>query len=342
MSNPVSQPKLAPLSRHLAQHPPRRLLLIQPGALGDSLLTLPIAGQLGKTFPKLAIEIMGHLDYIRPFIHHLAITAIASIDTAPLHLLFAESPGQLPAAFAHYLARFDAVVTWLSQPDSPFARNLSAAVAGPVICINPSPPPDYPHHVVHYWLSQLFRNPPPPQQCDSKLRLSNADISPAVQQLSTRLSWPLEKTNYLVFHPGAGSEQKTWPPTCFAQLARRITEDTNYRVVYILGPAETERFSDETINLLNSTGQVLSDLDITQASALLHHARAFLGHDSGPTHLALALSIPTLALFGPSNPTHWRPLAPSAKIICTPDQSSLCSQSLTVDTVYDALQDVIS
>ncbi|GAH74766.1 unnamed protein product, partial [marine sediment metagenome] len=156
-----------------------------------------------------------------------------------------------------------------------------------------------------------------------------------------RLGWPLDQTEYLIFHPGAGSAQKTWPAPCFAQLASRITENTNYRIVYLLGPAETERFDARTLSLFNSTGQVLPDLDILQACALISHSLAFLGHDSGPTHLAAALSIRTLAIFGPSNSTHWQPLASTTRTICSPDQSPLCSQSVTIDTVYDALQNVL-
>ncbi len=316
-------------------------MLIQPGALGDSLLTLPVADQLSKAFPHLSIEILGHLDYISLFTRHLAITATADIDTAPLHLLFADPPAELPPAFADYLTRFDSAVTWLGQSDSPFSRNFSAAIPGPVIFIDRAPPPDYPHHVVHYWLSQFFENPPPPDQCDSQLRLSNADISAAVQQLTPRLGWPIDRTEYLVFHPGAGSPQKTWPAPCFAQLADRISKNSNYRIVYLLGPAETERFSPETINLLRTTGQVLPDLDIPQASALISHARAFLGHDSGPAHLAAALSIPTLAIFGPSNPTHWQPLGPTTRTICSPDQSPLSAESIPVDSAYNVLQNTL-
>ncbi len=337
----MSQPKFTLLSRRLAECPAERLLLIQPGALGDSLLTLPVADQLSKAFPSLAIEILGHLDYISLFPHHRAVSSVADIDTAPLHLLFAEPPGELPCVFADYLGRFDAAVSWLGQADSPFCRNLSAAIAGPVICIDRGPPCDYPHHVVHYWLSQLFRNPTPPDQWDYQLRLSDADVSAPAQQLSSRLGWPIDQTEYLIFHPGAGSAQKTWPASCFAQLASRITEDTNYRIVYLLGPAETERFCAQTISLLSTTGQVLSSLDISQASALISHSRAFLGHDSGPSHLAAALSVPTLALFGPSDPTHWQPLCPAAHIICTPDQSPLCPESPSIDAVYSALQNVL-
>ena len=79
-------PKFTLLSRPLAEYPPERLLLIQPGALGDSLLTLPVADQLSKALAGLSIEILGHLDYISLFTRHLAITATADIDTAPLQL----------------------------------------------------------------------------------------------------------------------------------------------------------------------------------------------------------------------------------------------------------------
>lgn len=336
----MSQPKLTLLSRSLGEHPPRRLLLIQTGALGDSLLTLPIADCLLKAFPSLSIDILGHLDYISLFTRHSAIAATADIDTAPLHLLFADPPGELPPTFADYLARFDAALTWLGQPHSHFCRNLSAAIAGPVICIDRGPPADYPNHVVHYWLSQLFTNPTPPQQWDYRLHLSKAHISAPAQQLSSRLDWPLDRTPYLAFHPGAGSPKKTWPAPCFAQLANRITEDTNYRIVYLLGSAEIERFSAQTLSLLSATGQVLSNLDITQAATLILHARAFLGHDSGPTHLAAALSIPTLAIFGPTNPTHWKPLAPPTRTICS-SKSPLCPESLPIDTVYSTLDDML-
>jgi heptosyltransferase III len=47
----------------------------------------------------------------------------------------------------------------------------------------------------------------------------------------------------------------------------------------------------------------------------LSRARLFLGNDSGVTHLAAALGIPTLALFGPSNDTQWRPVGPAVTLL---------------------------
>ena len=101
-------------------------------------------------------------------------------------------------------------------------------------------PPDYPHHVVHYWLSQLFTNLSAEGDWTYHLTLSDRHIIPASNQLTKRLGWPIHQTAYLVFHPGAGSGKKCWPIECFTQLASRLNQTTDYRIVYLLGPAEQE------------------------------------------------------------------------------------------------------
>ena len=317
------------------------VLLIQPGALGDSLLSLAVADQLLEAFPGLPIEMLGHLDYIRLFAGRSSITAVSDIDTAPLHLLFAQPPADLPPALADYLARFSAVINWLGQEGTPFARNLASAVAGPTLFIDRGPPTDYPHHVVHYWLSQLFDPPPPVASNACRMRLSDQDISTADADLSKLLPWPIDTTDYLVFHPGAGSPKKCWPIDSFVHLAQLITSRTNYRIVYLLGPVEQERFSPDTFALLSSTGRVLSDLDMSLVAALLSRSRAFLGHDTGPTHLAAAFGVPTVAIFGPTSPTHWQPLGSAVRLICSANSSPLTAHSLTIDSVYSTLFDVI-
>jgi hypothetical protein len=336
VSRPTSRPFLADISGPV--------LLIQPGALGDSLLSLAVAGRLSKileTFPGLPIEMLGHLDYIRLFAGRSSITAASDIDTTPMHLLFADPPADLPKAFADYLSRFSAVITWLGAQGTPFAGNLASAVSGPAFFIDRSPPADYPHHVVRYWLSQLFDPPPPAEPHACRLCLSDQDISAADTELSKLLPWPIDTTDYFVFHPGAGSPAKCWPVDSFVQLAQLITARTDYRVVYLLGPTERERFSRDTFALLSGTGHVLVDLDISLVAALIHRSRGFLGHDSGPTHLASALGVPTVAIFGPTNPIHWQPLGPIVRLISAANDSPLTAHSLSIDSVYSTIRDMI-
>ena len=340
----IAVPVNCPISTRFLPATAGPVLLVQSGALGDSILSLNVADQLAGRFPDLSVEMLGHLDYIRLFPGRSSISAVSDIDTAPLHLLFADPATELPSAFADYLHRFSAVISWFGQPDTLFARNLCYAVPGLVFFIDRGPPPGYPHHVVHYWLTQLFDTLPAASSSNAPglraggLSLSPQDTATADTQLSRLLPWPIHSTDYFVFHPGAGSLGKCWPIDSFVQLAQRFHSCTDYRVVYLLGPAERERFSAKTLETLRNSAPVLSDLDITSAAALICRSRGFLGHDSGPTHLAAALGVPTVAIFGPTNPTHWQPLGPSVRLICPPpDRPQPSLDGVTINRVYQTL-----
>jgi heptosyltransferase III len=59
---------------------------------------------------------------------------------------------------------------------------------------------------------------------------------------------------------------------------------------------------------------VIHDRELSKVAAVLSHANLYLGHDSGVTHLAAALSIPTIACFGPTRPQRWAPLGQTVSI----------------------------
>ena len=61
--------------------------------------------------------------------------------------------------------------------------------------------------------------------------------------------------------------------------------------------------------------QVLENLSLTEVSLHLRQCRAFIGNDSGITHLAAYLGCPTVALFGPTDPRVWGPIGRRSRII---------------------------
>jgi len=77
---------------------------------------------------------------------------------------------------------------------------------------------------------------------------------------------------------------------------------------------------------------LLQNAPLVQVAQHLHQCRCYLGNDSGITHLAAMLGIPTIALFGPSDPLIWRPLGRSVKII---QETPL--ERLNIDVVVDAI-----
>src|SRR5579884_786892 len=79
--------------------------------------------------------------------------------------------------------------------------------------------------------------------------------------------------------------------------------------------------------------QVLANRPLLEVASRLQACRCYLGNDSGITHLAALLGVPTIALFGPSDPAIWHPVGPAVKVI---QERPL--ERLPVDTVMEAIE----
>lgn len=108
----------------------------------------------------------------------------------------------------------------------------------------------------------------------------------------------------LVLHPGSGGRAKRWPAERFAGLARRFRSP-----LILLGPAETDLVVDGV--------ETARNWPLRKVVATLAAASAFVGNDSGVSHLASWLC-PTLALFGPTDPAVWAPVGPLARVLAAP------------------------
>lgn len=115
----------------------------------------------------------------------------------------------------------------------------------------------------------------------------------------------------LVVHPGSGGLAKRWTADGFAALARLAQAP-----LVLLGPAE-EELASRFAGL-----PVAKDWSLRRVAATLASARAFVGNDSGVSHLASWLC-PTLALFGPTDPKVWAPVGPFAEVLAAGDLSRL-------------------
>lgn len=101
-------------------------------------------------------------------------------------------------------------------------------------------------------------------------------------------------------HPGAGAAWKRWPAARFASLARKVPG-----AHLLAGPADA---SAAAAVLRDVSLPVLRPTTLRALADRLREARLFIGNDSGVTHLAAALGVPTVALFGPTDPAQWAPL----------------------------------
>jgi len=276
--------------------PTRRCLVIHPGALGDVLLALPALAHLGDlgfervlaAMPRLT-ALLGGSDYVE---------AAMDLDGLGLHRLFTPEPDP---SVLHGLAAYDAVVSWFGAGDPVYQAHL-ASLGRPVVVARATPTPDSRRHASRHLLETLAPLGPSPEKAPCvRLALGAGERARAEGWFAARGLAPGEA---IVLHPGAGTPAKAWPG--FAVLARRL-EAAGCPVVVTAGPADGATLARLARDGGLSETRIAHALSLPELAALLGAARAFVGNDSGPSHLAGAVGCPTLALFGPTDPVVWAP-----------------------------------
>jgi heptosyltransferase-3 len=110
-----------------------------------------------------------------------------------------------------------------------------------------------------------------------------------------------------VLHPYPKFAYKMWTRDAWVELGRRL-QSAGYEVVLTGGPdAEEKRYVEEIRRALPAATDLAGRLSFPQLSLLLTRAACYVGPDTVMTHLAAATGVPTVALFGPSNPMKWGP-----------------------------------
>jgi lipopolysaccharide heptosyltransferase I len=153
-------------------------------------------------------------------------------------------------------------------------------------------------------------------------------------------------SEYVVLSPGGGWRSKCWPAERFGKLALRILEELQLRCVINAGPGE-EDLAAAVIKAAGSAEPPAYGGSLGQLMALLKNADAVVAGDTGPLHLADALGVPVVAIFGPTDPSRNGPYRHNGVVLrwegaettyqrgTEPDQSLL---HVSVDEVLSAVR----
>ncbi len=117
----------------------------------------------------------------------------------------------------------------------------------------------------------------------------------------------------VVLAPGSGGRAKCWPASHWLALAQALGEPPHV----VVGPTEVER-DDPRRWPWPHGAHFLADCTPVALVGHVRQARWFVGNDSGPTHLAACLGVPTVALFGPTDPQVWAPVGPHVHCLLAP------------------------
>lgn len=269
--------------------PPPRVLVIRGGAIGDFILTLPAIRLLHETIVGCHLEIIGY-----PSIAELARTAgladsIRSLEHRTMAPLFAKN-APIDDVLAEHLRSFNLVVSFLYDPDGLFRASMERVGVKTFIECSPRVQNDGEHAS-----KQLAKGL-------EKLAMYLDDEHLRRAHLERRF----DGKNRVAIHVGSGSEKKNWHLEHWRRLAGGFPD---HEVVFITGEAEEER----GVKITAHTNW--HALPLPELAGRLSTCTAFLGHDSGISHLAAACGVPSLLLFGPTDPAVWAPPQPWATVL---------------------------
>jgi heptosyltransferase-3 len=290
-----------------------RMLIIRPGAIGDNLLTFPLLQHLHTTLNNLSITFVGNATVL-PLAHafELAQEIADYEDPRWSELFLPPDPAPHFRRLASLLQNRERAIVWLRDPESIVVKNLHTAGIQHVIQAPGRPTFDLnnnpvQHHIVTYLFNTIgIDNPPDP--------LWHVPVGYQWQAPTSTHQYP----RAVAIHPGSGGVQKCWPLTSFAQSILMLWQ-AQIPVLLLAGPAEHERLQ-ELLHYLPAPAspqllRICINTPLLTLSQELRACGAYIGNDSGVTHLAALLGLPTIALFGPTDPAHWHPIGPRTTIL---------------------------
>lgn len=208
------------------------------------------------------------------------------------------------------------------------------------------------HHEVEQHLHLVGAPPHLASNLDLEYHPSQ-DALALAQSLLNKHHIPIR--THLHIHLTARWASKCWPQEHFIRFIKRLTTESSFPLFLTCGPDKEElRYSREIIDHFPSLPHALGTLNPNQLGALIAQSRAFFGMDSMPMHLAAALKIPGVALFGMSVPENFGPWHAPIKVLSSPchcretgkrtcprSSQTDCLKAITPDQAYQAITEQI-
>ncbi len=307
------------------------ILVIHMGALGDVILSLPALQLIRHSCGTARIELLGTEPNLQLIAYDLDAAGVTSIDQARFAPLFL--PGEpLSTELRQYLKGMDAIFVFSRNPDSALVDNLRKGFPDRLRVIPCLPPPEMIIHVTRYQLGALEHLGDGNRYLPARLQVPHEDVRPQ-RRLQRHLSdsSPGQAKRLVGIHPGSGSPKKCWPRERFDDLLRSLTTEDDAAFLLFLGPAEEEW--DRSVPDVPGSARIrtIRNRPLHEVAQLLSLCRVYVGNDSGITHLAAALGVPTVAIFGPTDPRLWKPVGAQVTIVSPDTECAPCEREGRVD-----------
>ena len=319
-----------------------RLLVVRLSAMGDIIHTLPAAAALRQAFPHATLgwlieerwaELLCTLRHPRAgrrSPQRPLVDCVHSVNTAEWrHAPFSFNTWQQMAAGLSQLRgiQYDAAIDFQGAVRSALLGRWSGA---PIMYGSAQPRENV---ASMFYTRQVLLKTQGAHVVEQAVALAGAVVSRAIVSTAiiptptaeTRVEFPVDRdaenkivgltadmNDFAILNPGAGWGAKRWPVERYGQVAKELAKDGLCSLINY-GPGE-ERLAMAVEAAGEGAARKIS-CSISELIALTRRARLFIGGDTGPMHLAAALKIPVVAIFGPTNPARNGPFGTRSVVL---------------------------
>ncbi|PJA78105.1 MAG: hypothetical protein CO149_05845 [Nitrospirae bacterium CG_4_9_14_3_um_filter_51_5] len=291
------------------------LLIVHPGALGDGLLALPALRVLQATYPRHRLIWFGHKELGEVLVDAQEVHQSYTFDRLEF-LAHRETYDFHQENFLSILRRCERAIGWLEDSGGIWRNWLKAAGIKNCILRSPHDPTLLNDHMADRYV-EILQPWVQTTQVQSDLE-TNGDVARLLVFPKSRLArTPCSaKEPLIVLHAGSGSRYKCASPVLWASIVNGLMMAHPQRTICLVGgPADRASLRNVQGLLTHLEYTILIGMDLLSVGQYLQHAQLFIGHDSGLSHLAANLGIPSVLLFGPTDPAKWAPRGTHVAVI---------------------------
>lgn len=344
-----------------SQGEPRSICILRLSSIGDVIHTLPVADLIRRKYPSARITWVAEKSMAPLLKNHPAIDQLLLLDSRSWRRrLFTPAVWKEIVSFLRYLRiqQFDVALDFQGL----FKSAVLARITGAARRIGMGRE-DRKESWSSIFLNELNNQTHQKRHIIEKnlallesLGIStgneplNFHIYPeeeAVQYVENELQ-KLELEHFILINPGGGWVTKQWAVDKFAQLIDLIYNDLHIPALILWGPGE-KQLADKIARKCISPAVISFSTNLAELVALTHSARLMVSGDTGPLHLASALGVPVVGIYGPTDPLRngpWNPQDASCSINyeCSPCYQRTCPigvqclKKLDVGPVLDAVK----
>jgi len=290
------------------------ILVIHHGALGDVVSTFPALLRLKQLYCSITIicqsnigQLARELDIVDQWFP-LEAAAVATLYSSRIDPIFKKN-----------LLSYRKIILFSNSRS--LEKTLFSISEIEVYRIPPRPELGHKIHINQHILSNLVK-------C-RLLKVSEKDSRITLPlSVYTDRRVPQYDPSKIMIHPGSGSRKKCWSISNFVNVASSM-DANGKQPAFILGPAEYDLY-----DVLTQSKRVNANVHkietLTELAGRLKTGGGFIGNDSGVSHLAAFIGLPTVAVFGPSDPEIWKPMGRAVKVVRSNLECSPCFETGTV------------